>query len=94
MGSSSTEKALITYQTDPWESYLIGTKDQLLAFAQTIIEAVESATEDDFCGYPVKATHFSESVLDSRAEIGLDEVVVVKTNENKKGLFYAIYNNS
>lgn len=79
--SSSSDKALITYQTGPDESYLIGTKEQLLEFAATIVRAVESATEDNFWGCPVAITHFESAVLDSKAEVGLDDVVVVETNE-------------
>ncbi len=88
----SCDKPLITYQTGPDESYLIGTKEQLLAFANAIISAVNGATPDDFFGQPARVSHFTERILDGKAEIGLNEVVVVDTNKKKDAIFYAMYN--
>ncbi len=89
--TQSSDKPLITHQTGLDESYLIGTKEQLLAFADAIISAVNRATPDDFFGQPARVTHFTKGILDSKADIGLDEVVVVDTNEKKDAIFYAVH---
>ena len=88
----SCDKPLITYQTGPDESYLIGTKEQLIAFANAIISAVDGARPGQFFGQPARVTHFTEGILDRKAEISLDEVVVVDSNEKKDATFYAVYN--
>ena len=86
------EKPLITYQTGPNESYLIGTKDQLLNFANSIIDSVNSAKTDKFLGVDVLVNNIISTELDSKAEIQIDEVIVVENDKLKNELFYKIYN--
>ena len=92
MSDRPDEKPLITYQTAENESFLIGTEEQLLSFAQSIIQAVKSAEPDDFFGEKVLVSGLVRGKLDSKAGFQLDEVVVVKSNEQKDALFYRIYN--
>ena len=92
MSDLQDEKPLITYQTGENESFLIGTEEQLLSFAQAIVEAVKSAKPDDFFGEKVLVSGMLRDKLDSKAEIRFDEVVVVESNEQKKAVFYKIYN--
>ena len=82
----------MTYQTAADESYLIGTKGQLLAFANSIIEATKDAKVDDFAGEDVLVYHFETRVLDNRGEVGIDEIVVVDSNEKKERIFRQIQN--
>ncbi|MDH5231599.1 MAG: hypothetical protein OEY38_16175 [Gammaproteobacteria bacterium] len=86
------DRPLITYQTGENESYLIGTEEQLLSFANSIIEAVSLAKPDNFSGENVLVSNSIQGTLDSKAEIRLDEVVVVENNEQKDRIFYKIYN--
>ena len=92
MSKTSEDRPLITYQTGENESFLIGTKRQLLSFANSIIEAVSSAKADDFFEEKVFVSKSISGFLDSKAEIQLDEVVVVESNEQKDRIFFKIYN--
>jgi len=89
---TSSDKALITYQTGENESYFIGTKQQLLSFANSIIESVNSAKPDEFWEEKVLTSKLIHGCLDSKAEIQLDEVIVVENNDQKDSVFYKIYN--
>mgnify|MGYP001050261382 FL=1 len=83
---------LITYQTGENETYLIGTEEQLLSFAQAIIDSVNSAKGEEIWGESVKVSKLIHGSLDSKAEIQIDEVVVVANDEQKDRIFYEIYN--
>ena len=84
-------KPVITYESHESESFLIGTEEQLLKFAEKIIEATKNAKAKDFFGEKVKASNDIEGSLDSKAEICLDWLVVTKDNDQKDKLFYKIY---
>ena len=92
MSDGQDGKPLITYQTGENESFLIGTEKQLLSFAQSIIDAVQSAKPEHFFGEKVLVSGLLRGKLDPKAEIGVDEVVVVGNDQQKDALFYRIYN--
>ncbi|WP_144391797.1 hypothetical protein [Pleionea sediminis] len=85
-------KPLITYQTGENESYLIGTKEQLIEFANSIIDSVKSAKPEEFFGMKVLVSNDIHGSLDSKAEIQLDAVIVTESDEQKDAIFYNIYN--
>ena len=82
----------MTYQTGENESYLIGTKEQLLKFAQTIIKSVNEAVPTEFFGEEVLSSQQIHGSLDGKAEIQLDEVVVTTDSQQTDRIFYNIYN--
>ena len=84
---SSSDQPIITYQTGENESYIIGTKEQILNFANTIIKAVENAEPTDFVGEEVLSTSFTTAILDSKGEVGIDEVFIVKDDDQKNDVF-------
>jgi len=71
---------------------LIGTKDELILFAKSIIDPIESAEPKEFWGENARVHHFNHGILDGKAEIGIDEVVVVDSDKEKDDIFYKIYN--
>lgn len=71
---------------------LIGTREQLLAFAQSIIEAVDIAKPDGFFNVTAKVHHLSIGILDSKGETCIDEIVVVDSDEDKNEIFNNIQN--
>lgn len=91
MNSIANNRPLITFQTGADKSYLIGTKEQLISFANSIIESVNSATETDFFGEQVSSSSIIYGCLDIKAEVMLDEVVITKSNEQKDEIFYKIH---
>lgn len=89
---AKSSRPLITFHTSEDESFLIGTKVQLLEFANQIIDAVETADDGNFWNEEVRVKHLSEGILDSKGDVCLDEIVITKTNDVKDKIFYKIYN--
>ncbi|MFK8013134.1 MAG: hypothetical protein AB8B80_13925 [Marinicellaceae bacterium] len=71
---------LITAQTGWEESFLIGTEDELLGFAESIINAVKAAKDDDFFGEKAKTSKFHQ-VTGQYSEVLFDWLVVTKDSE-------------
>ena len=73
--------AVITAQTGWNEASLIGTEKELLNFAQSIIDSVEAAKEDEFFGEQVKTSNAVYGNLASHSEVQFDWLVVTKDSE-------------
>ncbi len=73
------------------ESYVIGTEEQLLSFAASIVESVNTVQPDTFFEEDVLVSDSIRGSQDDKAEIQLDEIVIVKNNVEKDRLFYKIY---
>jgi len=71
---------LITTQTGWEESFLIGTEEELLEFADNIIKAVKTAKEDDFFGEQTKTSNFY-NVTGQYSEVLFDWLVVTKNRK-------------
>jgi hypothetical protein len=87
-----TGKPLVTCQTGSNESFLIGTREQLLSLAESILQAIHSAAPNNFFGHSVLTSNTLSGKLDSKGDLGIDEVVVVETDEQKDAVFYSVYN--
>lgn len=71
---------LITAQTGWEEAFLIGTEEELLAFAEKIIKAVKLAKEEEFFGEKAKVSEF-DGVTGKYSEVLFDWLVVTKNQE-------------
>jgi hypothetical protein len=71
---------LITAQTGWEESFLIGTEEELLEFADNIIKAVKAAKEDVFFGEQTKTSKFYD-VTGQYSEVLFDWLVVTKNRK-------------
>ncbi|RXJ66513.1 hypothetical protein CS022_24545 [Veronia nyctiphanis] len=81
MSKLNKSDVLITTQTGWNEAYLIGTEKELLNFAQSIIETVQSAKSDIFFGEKVKTSKHIYGKVSFASEVQFDEVVVTESVE-------------
>jgi hypothetical protein len=80
---------LITTQTGWDEAFLIGTEEELLAFAESIIKAVKSAKEEEFFGEKAKTSEFY-GVTGEFSEVLFDWLVVTKNREQTRELAHKV----
>lgn len=73
-----------TAQTGWDEAFLVGTEKELLEFAESIIESVESAKPDEFFGEQVKTSEGIYGELGSLSEVKFDWLVVTQDNEQTR----------
>ena len=90
--STKNDLPVATYQTGPEETFLVGTKEQIEAFAKTLLDAVQNTSEEEFFGVPAKVKVLKKPVLDSKGDFSLDHIVVVKDIEDKDKIFYSVQN--
>lgn len=83
---------IITSQTGLNEAFLIGTREELECFANSILEALNSVKPDVFFGFPTETSDLVSGNLDGISEVKLDWLVVTKTSKEKQEMFYKIYN--
>ena len=81
---------MITAQTGWDEAFLIGTEDELLKFAQNIVDAVKSAKADKFFGEDTKTKEIY-GLDGSHSEVNFDWLVVTESNEQNIRLAERIY---
>lgn len=81
MNKKLNNKTVITAQTGWNEAFIIGTEQDLLAFAQNIIDSVKAAQEDDFFGEPVKSSNLVCGSLSGYSEVQFDWLVITKNEE-------------
>lgn len=81
MSDIDIKGAVITAQTGWEEAFLIGTEDELMAFAQNIIKSVNAAKADEFFGEQVKTSNIISGELASHSEVLFDWLVVTKDSE-------------
>jgi len=79
--SDDIKGAVITAQTGWNEAFLVGTKEELLAFAQNIIDSVNNAKEDEFFGEEVKTSNLLAGKLASHSEVQFDWIAITKDSE-------------
>ncbi|HDS1212535.1 TPA: hypothetical protein QD007_003151 [Shewanella algae] len=63
------------------KQFLIGTEEELLTFAQCIIDSVKKAKEDTFFGEQAKTSNHIYGKLGSSSEVLFDWLVVTKNSE-------------
>lgn len=68
----------MTYQTGSNESFLIGTREQLLSLAESILQAAHSAAPDNFFGHSVLTSNILSGTLDSKGDLGIEEKVILE----------------
>ena len=90
--SNQNSFPILAYQTGPDESYLIGTKEELLSFAQKIVSAVEESKPGIFFGHAASVKYISKDILDSKGEVDIDAIVLVANSQAKDEIFNSIYN--
>ncbi len=73
--------AVITAQTGWNEAFLVGTEEELLNFAQSIINSVKEAKEDEFFGERVKTSNLLFGKLASHSEVQFDWLAITKDNK-------------
>ena len=84
MSDNDIEGAVVTAQTGWNEAFLVGTEQELLDFAQNIIDSVKAAKADEFFGEQVKTSSNVQGKLASHSEVQFDWLVV--TNNSKQTL--------
>ncbi|WP_226647330.1 hypothetical protein [Microbulbifer variabilis] len=68
---------IITAQTGWEEAFLIGTEQELLEFAENIIQSVNSARKEEFFGEEARVSKFY-AVTGQYSEVQFDWLVVTK----------------
>ncbi|ELA3113568.1 hypothetical protein ACRTC9_21675 [Vibrio vulnificus] len=81
MKNNVEKGVVITSQTGWNEAFLIGTEEELLSLANTIIDSVKSAKKDEFFGESVKTSNQVFSKLAPYSEVQFDWLVVTNSNE-------------
>ncbi|WP_409306637.1 hypothetical protein [Pectobacterium sp. B1J-3] len=81
---------IIACQTGFDEAFLIGTREELLDFANAIIEAVDKVQPDICFGVTVKTSNLLAEKLDVKSEVRLDYLVVTETPEEKEVIFQKV----
>ena len=81
MSENDIKGAVITAQTGWNEAFLVGTEQELLDFAQNIIDSVKAAKSDEFFGEQVKASNNIYGKLASHSEVQFDWLVVTNGSE-------------
>ncbi|MFM2478629.1 hypothetical protein [Celerinatantimonas sp. MCCC 1A17872] len=82
---------LITAQTGWEEAFLIGTEQELLEFADKIVQAVKSAKKAQFFGEETKTAQFHQ-VTGQYSEVLFDWLVVTKNREQTIELSHKVQN--
>ncbi len=72
---------VITAQTGWNEAFLVGTEEELLKFAQNIIDSVKSAKDEEFFGEKVKTSDLLAGKLASHSEVQFDWLAITKDSE-------------
>ncbi|WP_299583566.1 hypothetical protein [uncultured Microbulbifer sp.] len=81
MSNRENQGPIITSQTGWDESFLIGTEEELLAFAQGIVDSVKAAKEDSFFDEATKTSNHIYGKLGVSSEVQFDWLVVTKDTE-------------
>ena len=83
------DKAAICYETGLDESFLIGTREELRAFAEEVLGALNSPGEPtDYLGVPTES--FTFRLTEVMADVVLDGILVVANCEDRKELINRI----
>ncbi|OZG74062.1 hypothetical protein BTA51_09845 [Hahella sp. CCB-MM4] len=81
MPDKDIDGVVITAQTGWNEAFLVGTEQELLDFAQNIIDSVKAAKADKFFGEDVRSSNQVYGEMASHSEVQLDRLVVTKNTE-------------
>ncbi|MCG9232537.1 hypothetical protein L3X65_25855 [Vibrio diabolicus] len=81
MKNNVEKGVVITSQTGWNEAFLIGTEEELLSLAKTIIDSVKSAKKDELFGESVKTSNQVFGKLAPYSEVQFDWLVVTNSNE-------------
>ena len=81
------EKPAICYETGLDESFLVGTKKELLNFAQSIIDTLNGPKEQlDYFGIKTETPKTTSSLTEPMLEIVFDGLLVVTSKEDRRSL--------
>jgi hypothetical protein len=81
MSDSEIRGAVITAQTGWNEAFIVGTEQELLDLAASIIDSVKAAKTDEFFGEQVKTSNQVFGNLASHSEVQFDWLVVTNNSE-------------
>ena len=81
------EKPAICYETGLDESFLVGTKEELFNFAQSIIEILNGPKKLlDYYGVKTESPKTTLALTESMSEIVIDGLLVVASKEDRRSL--------
>jgi hypothetical protein len=87
MNKKIEKKPSICYETGLDEAFLVGTKDELLEFAQAIIELLSGPKEPlDYLGVKTEVPIKDRALTESMSEIVIDGMLVVESTEDRQEL--------
>lgn len=88
---TASNRPVMTYETGPDESYLIGTEAELLSMAGLIERSVEEARPGHFLSMEGRSFRFESSLLDSKSDIGITRTFVVESAFEKEELLQRVW---
>jgi len=95
MNKKFEKKPSICYETGLDEAFLVGTKDELLEFAQAIIELLSGPKEPlDYLGVKTEVPKKDRALTESMSEIVIDGLLVVESTEDRQELVNKILINN
>jgi len=81
------EKPAICYENGLDESFLVGTKEELLNFAQSIIDILNGPKNPlDYYGVKTESPKTTIALTESMSEIVIDGLLVVASKEDRRSL--------
>jgi len=87
------DKPAVCYQTGLDESFLVGTRSELIAFAQSILDAVDSEVPaQDHWG--VEARSVVQSLTEVMAHVVIDGILIVDSTSDRYKLMNRILENN
>lgn len=90
-----SDRPAIMYETGPDESALIGTRDQLATFAQTILDRLDQrGSERNYHGVEGILLATDHGLTDPLGDIAINGLVVVADEWNRRKLVNAIRTNN
>ena len=87
------QKPSICYETGLDEAFLVGTRAELAAFSQSILDAVNAkGSSEEYFG--VNVTAVAGSLTEVMAEVVLDGVLVVESTRDRQQLMNRVLENN
>jgi len=85
--STTKKKPAVCWETDPDEAFLIGTKEELTQFANSIIEQLKGiSSEGNYHGIDVRIPKSSQSLTEVMSDIVIQGLTVVETTQERQEL--------
>ena len=80
-------KPSICYESDLDEAFIVGTKEELYEFAQSILKLIDGPKKSfDYFGIKTQQVDTVESLTESMSEIVIDTLLIVEKKEDRRKL--------